>query len=225
MIPSGIFSQSTTVSTPSFNALFVVLDKNSPTVAEQGITTRLENNHNCVVTYISDEDTEALASGYDFAIIGNIDTATLGTKYRDIILNWMLFKGSSHDELNVNSSNGTTRTPITTLDVTDNTNYLTNHFSSGSNVISTGERMACNAFPANVPSGAVQLANLDETEAGLPNRSLYYIKQGNSLSSGTAPALRLVVPFYEDGLTNLNADGLSLFDKCIDSLKDPSLLA
>lgn len=222
MIPVGIFSQS--ASSEVFNVLFVIEDKTSPTTAEANIKSRLESNHSCNVTYISDEDPEPSASLYDFAIIGDVDTLVLGTKYKDIVLNWMLFKGSSHDELNVSASNGTTRTGVTALDIQNTSNYLTSHFSgTGDQTIGTPQRMSCNGFTVSTPSGAVVVAKLPASIL-TPNDALFYIKQGNSLISGTAPALRIAAPFYDDGVDNLNADGLLLFDKCIDALKDPSLL-
>lgn len=223
MIPTGIFA-SQTLPSAIYNALYVVLDSTSLTGAEISIKDRLETYHNCSVTPISDETAVPDVSGYDFIIVGKVDSATLGTKYDTAAKPLMLLTSENYDELDISGANGTTRASQTAINIVDNTDYITTGFALGEVTISAGERLAGTTNAAAFGDDTVKLAAFSG-DAVTTSLCLAYVKSGERMYFDVpAPDLRIIAPFNESGVSLLNTFGLALFDNCINALINPSLL-
>lgn len=210
--------------TPSYNVLMIT-GSASPNAEESEYISRLESNFNCTVTNYEDTAIEQDVSGYNFMIItGYADVASVGSKYSTAAINMMLMQPASMDELAIVGSNGTTRATQTAIYIQDNTDYLTSPFSVGNLTISSSERLGGNVNVGGFSADTVKLAAF-ESETISSSIVLAYVKSGDNMYLGTiAPALRMLVPFHNGGTASLTADGLTLFDRCINALIDPNLL-
>ncbi|WP_193211209.1 chitobiase/beta-hexosaminidase C-terminal domain-containing protein [Luteolibacter marinus] len=192
----------------------------STSSGDQGVINRLQSVHGHQVTVVDDADVEASsADGMDLVLVSStVNSSLVNTKLRNVAVPLINWDRSLTDDFNFSTagSNLNSQTEIT-ITSTGAAHQIGASFPAGPLTV-TGSPISFNtAGSASIAPGGVVVATASN---GSP--AILTIDKGMQLRGGTPAAdVRIHIFLNDDGLADLNADGLALFDACIDyALKD-----
>jgi hypothetical protein len=209
-----------TITVESCALLFVVKDPFSLTSQEADRKALIES-WGYTVTLIDDDDTQ---TNFDLAVLENnvayvsqeVHPGTLDTKLRGASIGVLNEDLDLFDEFGISGDSGW-RMSQSSIDIIDNTHYITSPFAIGDLTIVSSTQ----TFNLTYSPLAPDLHVLAETPSGTVKTALSVLETGAQLyGGGTAAGRRVQLPWDPGGglfdIAALNTDGLTIMKRAID---------
>ena len=195
--------------------LFVVLDATSMTSQDQAKQTQLDvwgYNVSLIEATATLAEIDAAVALADVVYVSEeINATDLSTKLTDATIGIVSEDAYLNDELGISS--GRAGYVNTQIDITDNTHYITQPFSTGPLTIATASA-DFQVASGTLASGIQGLAEQPSSS----NPTLLAIDAGEALVSGSAAGRRVMLPGGPNSFdfTLLNSDGLTIVKRAIE---------
>jgi len=199
------------------NLLLVVGNGSSPSTRDQAKQTLFES-WGFTVTVIDDG---ASQSAYDDAVALNdvvyvseeVSSSNVGTKLRGVLIGVVCDQSYLHDDFGFTTSDTTSDSSATAIDIADNGHPITDGFSTGSLTI-LSSWMNTRYVTSSLASGVTVLGDFaGGSSAGV----LMVADVGDTLHYGSATGRRVMFPASDDvDVTALNDDGKTLLRRSLE---------
>lgn len=199
------------------NLLLVVGDGGAPSDADLEKRDLFES-WGYAVTMLDDSasqsEYDAALAGHDVVYISEeVNSGSVGTKLDTTVLGVVNEEPYLHDDFRVSEGGATQDTDATSIDIADNSHYITSIFTLGTlEVYLATDRVRSNSYAQ--PAGTEVLA---DAPGGSTQPTLMAAEVGAALTAGTAPGRRVMFPAGDDfRVTNLTEDGQLLLRRSIE---------